>query len=77
MNPKCHPLLKEIMLTCGKDAVIKRIDFASLVHPPGGAYGSYAVNDACHHPYSTDYVYVHWQDQMKCSYRCGWRNPCK
>ena len=79
MKSKRHPLLKDhAKIACGKDAVIKRIDFASF-GTPSGACGSYAVDNACHHPDSMDYVRDMCIGKTECSvplWMEKWGDPC-
>ena len=74
-----HPLLKDhAKITCGKNAVIKRIDFASF-GTPTGTCGSYAINNTCHHPHSMDYVKDMCVGMAECTvplWMEKWGDPC-
>ena len=76
---KHHPLLKDhAKITCGESATIKRIDFASFGIPTGTC-GNYAVNEACHHPDSLDYVRDMCVGKAECNvplWMEKWGDPC-
>lgn len=74
-----HPLLKDhAKITCSENAIIKRIDFASF-GTPDGTCGNYAVNDACHHPDSMDYIRDMCIGKAECNVPLWiekWGDPC-